>query len=66
MTPVIEVRSGFYMCGTRWSLILIDPLAGEYLLHGGIKEEWEAKALKNTLLRMYESGRQGVPFAQLC
>lgn len=67
-TPEITVRIGYYMCGIRWNVLLIEPREGikqEYLLAGGFISEGAAEGIKEAFLRLYESGRQGVPYGSL-
>lgn len=56
----VEVRSGFYVCGTRWSVYYVDRLGMEQLLASGFREEHEAKQLATTIERVYEAGKHGV------
>lgn len=53
----IEVTSGFYMCGQRWSLT--DRASGR-LLFTGLKSESDANQLKLTMEHIYAAGQHKV------
>lgn len=65
--PEIITRSALYMAGIRWSVLLIETHDGtrqEHLLAFGFHTEQDAEWIKNTFIRMWDSGRTGLPFSQ--